>query len=229
MKARVGMVTIGQAPRVDVVPEMAAILGPRVEIMERGALDGLAGPTIAAMEPTGDDAVLVTRLADGAHVFVGKRSVTPLMQERIDALEADGVDLIVVLCTGKFAGLRARRPLVQPDLVLQGVLRGVAVSGRLGVLTPSARHVEQTQARWASYGFDPVVVPLSPYEGGGRHDAGDVDAIAASFRAGGAGLVLCDCIGFRRPLRDALAAALRVPVIVANLLVARVVAELLGA
>jgi hypothetical protein len=36
-------------------------------------------------------------------------------------------------------------------------------------------------------------------------------------------------IGFRRPLRDALQAKLGVSVIVANLLIARVVAEMVGA
>ena len=40
MTRTVGMVTIGQAPRVDVVPEMAKLMGS-AEIIERGALDGL--------------------------------------------------------------------------------------------------------------------------------------------------------------------------------------------
>ncbi len=35
MKPRIGMVTIGQAPRVDIVPDMADILGPGIEIVER--------------------------------------------------------------------------------------------------------------------------------------------------------------------------------------------------
>src|SRR2546426_2515839 len=39
MTRTVGMVTIGQSPRVDVVPEMAKLMGS-AEIIERGALDG---------------------------------------------------------------------------------------------------------------------------------------------------------------------------------------------
>ncbi len=38
-RARLGIVTIGQTPRSDVVPEMAEVLGPGVEILERGALE----------------------------------------------------------------------------------------------------------------------------------------------------------------------------------------------
>jgi protein AroM len=235
MKARLGIVTIGQAPRLDVVPEMAELIGSGVEIVERGALDGLGAEGVAALAPGARDEVLVTRLADGAAVFVGKRQVTPRVQAQIRALEAEGVTLTVLLCTGAFEGLAPRRPLLEPDKVLLGVLRGVRVRGRLGVLTPSTRHVPQTEARWRSYGFDPVVVAVSPYGRGGgaggdaAEGAGALEAAAAAFRGGDAGLVLLDCMGFQRPARQRLRAALDVPVLVANLLVARVAAELLGA
>jgi protein AroM len=223
MKPRIGMVTIGQAPRVDVVPEMADLIGPGVEIVERGALDGLTRDEIAALAPAGEDAILVTRLVDGSPVFLGKPRVTPLVQRRIAELESAGVTMTVLLCTGKFQGLEARRPLIQPDRVIHGVLSGVKFHGRLGVVTPSERHVEQSVARWRSYGFDPVVVASSPYHGGDT-TARAIDA----FRSGQVGFVLLDCMGFRREAREELQRALGVPVVVANLLVARVVAELAG-
>jgi len=223
MKTRVGLVTIGQAPRVDVVPEMADLMGPGAEIIERGALDGLTADAIARLAPAGDDEVLVTRLADGSAVFVGKPRVTPLVQARIDEVEAAGAALTVLLCTGAFRGLRAARALVTPETVLVGVLRGIAFPGRLGVICPSARHVAQTDARWRGHGFDPVVVPMSPYEHAPAPDA------AGMFRSEGVGLVLLDCMGFRRDARRALQDALGVPLVVANLLVARVVGEMLGA
>jgi protein AroM len=237
MKARIGLVTIGQAPRVDVVPEMADLMGPEVEIAERGALDGLTATEIAALAPGEGDAVLVTRLASGASVFVGKRAITPRVQARIADLEGAGVEMTVLLCTGTFQGLEADRPLIEPDKVLLGVLRGVRFRGPLGVLTPSERHVPQTTARWRGYGFDPVVAPASPYAAPGAapascadvHGAEAVAGAVSAFRAGGVGLVLLDCMGFRRETREHLRRALGVPVIVANLLVARVVAEMVGA
>jgi len=228
MTVKVGMVTIGQAPRVDVVPEMATFLGA-AEIIERGALDGLTRPEIEPLAPTGEDEVLVTRLADGGSVFVGKRQVTPLVQRRIEELESAGVTLTVLLCTGTFKGLRARRPLVEPDKILLGMLRAIRFDGRLGVLTPSPRHVEQTDARWRAHGFDPVVVPLSPYESARAAEASDLAAIAEALRADAVGLVVLDCIGFTRKLRAELQALVGVPMLVANLLVARLVAELIGA
>ena len=41
MKYQVGTVTIGQAPRVDITPDLKTIIGDGIEIVEAGALDGL--------------------------------------------------------------------------------------------------------------------------------------------------------------------------------------------
>jgi protein AroM len=224
VKARLGMVTVGQAPRSDVVPDMRALL-PGVEILEAGALDGLDAGAIARLAPEGDDGILVTRLADGGSVFVGKSKVLPRIEARIAALEEQGVAMTALLCTGTFPKLPTRKPLLEPQQVLLGVLRGLTCPGRLGVLTPSERHVPQTTARWRADGFDAAVVPLSPYE---EHDPAALARATAALRTAGAGVVVMDCIGFRDVTRRELTARLGVPVLVANLLVARLAAELLA-
>ena len=222
---RVGLITVGQAPRNDVVPDMAPLLGADVDILEAGALDGLTRPQIERLAPEGDDEILVTRLADGSSVFVGKSKMIPLVEARIAALEDKGVALNALLCTGEFPRLAARRLLLEPQQLLLGLLRAMTFPGRLGVLTPSERHVPQTQERWKRSGFDAVVAPLSPYQ---EEDAAAVKRAADALRAGGAGLVVMDCIGFRRKTRDEIAQLAGAPALVANLLVARVAAELLG-
>lgn len=221
----VGLITIGQSPRVDVVPDMAEIIGPGVEIREAGALDGLDRAAITTLAPREGDAILVTRLRDGAPVFVAKRHIVARIQEKIAALEREGAALTALLCTGAFPRLRAARPLIQPQPVLLGVLRGMSWPGRLGVLTPSVPHVPQTEARWRADGFDPVVVPLSPYE---EEDPAALVRAADALRAAGAGLVVMDCIGFRRKTRNELQGLTGAPVLVANLLLARVIAEVCG-
>jgi protein AroM len=221
----VGLVTIGQSPRPDVVPDMAALIGPGVEIREAGALDGLGPDAIAALAPTGSDEILVSRLGDGTGVFLGKEKIVGLVEQRIAGLERGGATLTALLCTGAFPRLRTTRTLIQPHPVLLGALRGLSWPGRLGVLTPSVPHVPQTEARWRGDGFDPVVASLSPYE---EEDPAALARAADAMRAGGAGLVVMDCMGFRRKTRDELRGLTGVPVLLANLLVARVVAELVA-
>jgi protein AroM len=220
----VGLVTIGQSPRPDVVPDMAAVIGPGVEVREAGALDGLTRAEVDALGPRGDDEILVTRLADGTPVFLGRPRIEGLLEQRIAALEAGGATLTALLCTGDFPKLRARRPIVQPQPVLVGALRGMSWPGRLGVVVPSEPHVPQAVARWRGEGFDPVVVALSPYE---EEDPAALRRAAGGVR--GSGLVVMDCMGFRRKTRDELAGLTGAPVLLANLLVARVLAELCGA
>jgi len=222
----VGLVTIGQSPRSDVVPEMAAVIGPSADVREAGALDGLTRAQIDALKPTGEDEILVTRLQDGAAVFVGKQKIVGLVEQRIAGLERAGATLTALLCTGAFPPLSCSRPLVQPQPLLLGALRAMRWSGRLGVVTPSVPHVPQTEARWRRDGFDPVVVPLSPYE---EEDANALARVADAFRGAGVGLIAMDCMGFRRKTRDELRGLTGAPVLLANLLVARIIAEACGA
>jgi len=222
---RLGLVTIGQTPRDDIVPEMAEILGPEVEVVQRGALDGLDVHAIAALAPGPGDEVLVTRLRGGASVFVAHHRIGPRVQACLADLDRAGVGLSAVLCTGVFPGLACAAPLLLPDRLLIGLLRGVSFSGRLGVLAPSTAHLPQIATHWRGHGFDPVLSVLSPYdEGSPRALALAVEALAG----GEVGLVVLDCMGYRRKTKQELQALLGVPVIHANLVLARVAAELLG-
>lgn len=224
-RARLGLVTIGQTPRSDIVPEMQEVLGPGVEIVERGALDGLEIEAITALAPVPGDEVLVTRLSGGTPVFVAHRRIAPRVQACFADLDRAGVKLNALLCTGVFPGLASAVPLLLPDRLLLGVLRSLAWSGRLGVLAPSAAHVGQVTAHWRAHGFDPVLGVLSPY------DEGDPNALGLAVEAlagGEAGVVVLDCMGYRRKTKEAVQALLDVPVLHANLILARVAAELLG-
>ena len=107
--------------------------------------------------------------------------------------------------------------------VLVGALRGMSWPGPLGVVVPSGRHVPQAIERWRGEGFEPVVVALSPYE---EEDPAAVRRAAEGL--GRSGLVVLDCMGFRRKTRDEFRELTGAPVLLANLLVARVIAELSG-
>jgi protein AroM len=66
---------------------------------------------------------------------------------------------------------------------------------------------------------------LSPYE---EQDGGGLGLAVEALGGGEAGLVVLDCMGYRRKVKDEVRALLGVPVLQANLLLARVAAELLG-
>jgi len=113
---RIGFITIGHSPRVDVVPEMTPILGD-VEIIECGALDDLTLEEIQKLAPREGDYVLVTRLRDGTQVKLSREKIVKHLQTCIEKLEKE-VDVIGILCTGEFPELKSKKLLIEPSLLL---------------------------------------------------------------------------------------------------------------
>ena len=57
---KIGAITVGQSPRTDVTGDILPIFQGKIELIERGALDGLTREDIARFAPRGDDYVLVS-------------------------------------------------------------------------------------------------------------------------------------------------------------------------
>ena len=221
-----GLLTIGQAPRTDVVPAMLPHLGPELELLQAGCLDGLDHEQIAGLAPGPDDYVLTTRLADGSSVVIGRRHVEAMLPRKVRELAERGAAAVALLCTGDF-GPEPRVdgvPLLHPDRVLAQTVAAVLEPGQtLGVLTPLPSQVEQTRRKWARIvGDGPLCVePATPY---GPPD-GAAEA-AGRLRAGAPSLVVMDCIGYLPAMKAVVRETVGCPVILANTIVARVLAEL---
>ncbi len=110
----IGMITIGQAPRDDVVPEMEKVLGPEVRIVQAGALDGQSRADIAALAPAPGQFPLITRLLDGTSVVIAKEAIIPRLQACLDRLAAEATGF-ALLCTGTFPRFRSRHPVLEPE------------------------------------------------------------------------------------------------------------------
>lgn len=225
--ARLGLLTIGQSPRPDgLARDVAAIVGPRSEVIERGALDGLGDAELERSRPSDADEALVTLLADGRNVVVTKDAVVQRLQAHVDALEAGGVAAILLMCTGAFPPLRHRVPLIAPQEALYAAVRAVAGAGSVGSVTPLERQVEAARRRWIAQGVaEPVVVVADPYCAD-PHAA--VRAAATSLRAEGARVCFLDCFGFDLAMRDTARDAFGGPVVLARSLAARLAAEVMA-
>lgn len=217
-----GTVTIGQSPRADLIPEMKPFLGPDVEVIEAGALDGLTLGEVHKLYPVPGDYVLITRMRDGTQVKIAEKHILPLMQDKIDKLVAQGAQVIALVCTGEFPEFRCSKLLVQPQRVLFNTVKSVAEGLNLGVLTPDDAQVENTTLRWSKLTPRVTVEAASPY---GSADA--VLAAAEKLREAGVQIAVLDCIGYTNAAKTAVKRMLGVPVILARSVVARVIGELM--
>ncbi|GAA1073017.1 AroM family protein [Nocardiopsis composta] len=222
---RLGIITIGQAPRTDLTPEITALL-PRAAVVERGVLDGLTRAGIEARPPRADEHALTTRLADGSPVVIGESLVMERLPGVLAELERE-TDAVLLACTGGFPRLEHAKPLFVPDrMIAFGAAALLGETGRLGVLCPLPEQREDTAAKFGRRlpaGARVLTEACSPYTGTGE----ELAAAAARLAAGGAELLALDCVGYTGEMRARAAAASGLPVVLARSVCARLAAEVL--
>jgi protein AroM len=214
-----GLVTIGQAPRDDVVRSMFGAPAPG-QMLEAGALDLLDRHEIAGLAPSVGDQPLVTRLRDGCEVVIGKKQVLPHLREAVQRLEVAGCGTICVLCTGEFPPLGREALIIYPDRLMTHLIEALLPAGTLGVLMPHVGQHDGMVAKWTTATRSTMTAVASPYSA--------PDGIATEVRGlveAGVQAIVLDCMGFdRRMLADARAATDK-PVILANGIVGSVLRE----
>lgn len=216
-----GLATIGQAPREDVVASMFTDIDSGA-IIQAGALDGFDSSTINGLGPKDGEQPLVTRLNDGTEVVISKERVTPLLSDAIQLLEAHGATLICVLCTGQFQGLSSTRRIVYPDSVLAGVIDALLPVGKLGVLIPHAGQNVSMRQKWARDARGVELRVASPYD-----LSSSFEDAARGLEHAGADMIVLDCMGYTRQMQARARSSVNVPVLLANELVGSVLGSMI--
>lgn len=223
----IGVVTIGQSPRSDVVAELERILKVNhpslaIPFLQKGALDGLTADEIAHLRPTKEKNYLVTTLQDGTEVAVDKHAIHPRVQQAILDLNSEGADIIALLCSDQFSLFHSEAPLILPAKLLCGVLSSLSIKGKLGIMVPSERQVSTTAVDYQGLGFRPIVVGASPYAEGKEM----IDA--ANRLKGQVALVIMDCFGYDLTAKRQVSAITGTPVILARSVLAWTLCECLN-
>jgi protein AroM len=224
-KIKIGAITIGQSPRIDVTPEFEASLGINAELVQAGALDGLSLEEVQKFAPQRGDYILVTRMRDGREVHIAERHIHRRIQDCVLTLEAAAVDMIVLFCTGKFPTLTSRSLIIKPDVLMEHLIPGILPRGRMGALLPSPEQALSMKNKWQKTGLEVVFDAASPYTG----TEADFRAAARRLAAAGVDLIVLDCIGFTGEMKRFLQEESKKPVILPRTLLGRICGELLEA
>lgn len=214
-----GAVTIGQSPRVDVLPEIAELLPGGTRIIERGALDGISGSGLALLAPAPGEELLVTRMRDGREARVSEAGLRPRLQEAVDHVCERGAQVVAVLCTGSLGWIHSPVPLLFPASIVQGIARAAVAGGRLAVVIPAADQVGTARAEWAGAAASIQFLAASPY--GPPEVLSQVAAALADWRPD---LVVLDCLGFDQRMRYLVSESVRAPVILPRIVLAEAIA-----
>jgi protein AroM len=144
------------------------------------------------------------------------------MQSKLDELEARGVSLTVVICTGEFPAFNSKRFVFTPQEMIKGVLRSSLRSGRLGVVYPAGEQVYLAEVEYGYPGVEVVGDWVSPYEGDY-----ELSGLADRLNEKKLDLILLNCFGYSGKVKRVINEATGVPTILSSTLIARVVQELL--
>jgi len=218
---KIGAVTIGQAPRTDILEDVSSILGSDIELIQAGALDGMTLEEVRSLRPDGGGVTLVSRMRDGTAITLEERKLLPLMQQRITELEEQGVRAVLIMCTGEFPGTFVSRvPLIYPSKVICNIVGALDNVNAIGVITPDAAQIPDIQKKWGR--IAPKVVPVlwNPYLEKTSEPA------VAQLKEEGVDLAVMDCFGYSGAMRDYAAAAIGRPVILSRTIAVRLLPEI---
>ena len=184
----IGVLTIGQSPRPDLVDLLWQVLPDGCQVEETGALDGLS----ASLIPPISEGVypLTTRLQDGSSVMVEESFLLPRLQQALEHLESKGVAASILLCAGTFAGLQGVQPVFKPFTVASNEFRTRGLKS-LGLIAPIKEQVTPIRRRWQAAGFEATVwtADLS------RQDKGFRQQLAAQIEMNELECIVLDYVG----------------------------------
>ena len=219
MRKKVAFITIGQAPRDDLMPEILAQIGDGIDATEAGVLDGLSRQEIADHAPRDGDACLVSRLTDGTEVQLGKPWVERRLQEVVGEIDRGGYHLIVLLCTGSFPTLHSKTLMVESGRVVDHMVDALSEDGRtVGIMVPLQAQVGRF-ARSAPGAPATVAAYASPYTDR-RFAEATRDLAPADF-------IVMHCMGYDNEMRRQVAELSDKPVLLSRGVVASAVAQLI--
>ncbi len=222
-KPRVGMISIGQSPRPDILSVFQDTWGEQIEMIEIGALDGLTHGDVKKMAPKEGDDVLVVRMADGTQYLVGHDSLTPRIQACAGPLASQDSNAVILLCTGHFQPFHFSVPFIIPQKIVDNTVAALVETGNtVGVMIPTKEQQHQMRRNFADNGIVPVFASASPHIG----EQGVIEA-AFQLKRHDISLIIMHCFGYTPQMRQIVKATTGKPVLLPTRLVAKVTSELL--
>lgn len=218
-----GIATVGQAPRADIIAQFAEFMPAGTQIHLRGCIDGLSREAIAALAPGANEEVLYTKLADGSDTMVAKKHAIARAAATLDRLRADGAGAILFACTGAFPDTLGGADVVFPSRVLAGIANALLPKGKLGLLVPLPAQVDQLPKKWTRPGLTVVAEPLIP-----SGDEAASEAAARRMADHAPDLVVMDCMSYTERHKQVVRRIVGKPTLLAVTTMARVLREMMA-
>ncbi|EAU1905194.1 AroM family protein [Salmonella enterica] len=224
MSASLAILTIGVVPMSEVLPLLTEYIDEQ-HITHHSLLGKMSREDVMAdyaVEP-GDDPLL-TLLNDNQIAHVSRQKVERDLQSVVEVLDNQGYDVIILMSTAAIKSMAARNSiLLEPLRIIPPLVASIVDGHQVGVIVPVAEFLAAQEKKWQVLQMPPVYSLANPVHGSEQQLINAGQALLDQ----GADVIMLDCLGFHQRHRDILQQALDVPVLLSNVLIARLASELL--
>jgi protein AroM len=185
---RLALVTIGQAPRVDITPDMMQGYDEIYKITEFGALDGLTLEDVAKLAPKEGEDRLISRMKDGEEVVCSHAAIEERLVDLFARIDADRFDAILMLCSGKLTEARHSLPVFSPYDALNAEIAECRARGEvIGMISPLAEQMGKNEALFDKP-EEARFAHVTPY------GEGEFEAVGETLKD--TNVIIMNCMGF---------------------------------
>ncbi len=221
----IGMITIGQSPRVDVVPEIKDILGEEIEVLEAGALDGLSLEQVRGflspekglhpLHPHGrrDRGRHREEVYFAPHAAAYSSTCRKRCGDDPSSLHGEISGIFIEEAPHRTAkDFGSFRPCPSTDR-----------DKGSGLMIPLPDQMEQAKKKYSRMKGEMILQAASPYA---KQD--EVSKAARALKRATPHVIVMHCMGYTQAMKDQVREITGKPVILARSLVARTLKELIG-
>ncbi|URO00144.1 AroM family protein [Leclercia adecarboxylata] len=224
MKATLAILTIGVVPVSEILPLLTEHISEQ-QITHYSLLGTLSREEVMEdYAPERGEAQLPVLLSDGELGHVSLSKIERGLQSVIEVLDNQDYEVILLMSTAPITGLVARNAiLLEPMRIIPPLVGSIVDSHQVGVIVPMEELLENQSKKWQGLANTPLLAVANPFW---DNEAKLIDA-GRDLLDRGADVLMLDCLGFHQHHRDLLQKNLDVPVLLSNVLVARLASELL--
>lgn len=224
MKPTVAILSIGMVP----VDEIRTVLTEHVadeKITHISLLGNMSREDVSLeFAPNVDEEQHLALLSDNHLVSVSCNKVSVAMQNLVSLLDNLGYEIILLMSAMPLSGLRAQSAiLLEPDRILPPLVASIVESHQMGVILPFPELIKYQQNKWRLLEKTPIYEVANPVDGS------DEELLHAGQQLvdRGVTVIVLDYLVFLHRHQQLLEQHFDIPVLLSNMLLARLASELL--
>jgi DNA-binding CsgD family transcriptional regulator len=149
---RVMFLTIGKAPREDIVPAIAAQIDLPIDVHQMGILNDLSRRHIDELTAVDGEPMLVTYLSRNIRICLSRAGVVARLNAILAGFRPYQYDLVVVMVAGFSDQIVAKGPILNAHRAMESALLSVLPADRkVGIIHPLASQVSHQTANFSSW------------------------------------------------------------------------------